>query len=300
MGGHDDGTGIPHTLGADSRIALRLRKGKLPFGKDNRMAILRLIPHRKDSSMVATPTQRTVLRKLQALYPEAKPELRFTNPYETLVAVMLSAQSTDVQVNKTTPALFVRYPTVADMAAARVEDVFPLVRSCGFKSKAGNIVEACRQIMLLHGGAVPNTMEALTALPGVGRKTANVVLANAFQVPTIAVDTHVFRVSNRVGLAVAKTVEETERQLMAVIPRENWIDAHHWLIFHGRRVCHARKPSCGSCALAPECRYVQATGLEPSDLNARHTETDECDNPERGQTMAATVGQQKTQRTGKL
>ena len=147
--------------------------------------------------MSATTTQKTILRKLSELYPNPKPELHFSNPYETLIAVMLSAQSTDVQVNKATPALFERYPTVEALAAARVEDVFPIVKSCGFKSKATNIVEACRLIMQKHGGQVPGNMEALTALPGVGRKTANVVLANAFGVPTIAVDTHVFRVSNR-------------------------------------------------------------------------------------------------------
>lgn len=207
--------------------------------------------------MPSTKAKKEILRKLCALYPDAKPELHFHNPYETLIAVMLSAQSTDVQVNKATPALFARYPTVKALAEANVEDVFPLVRSCGFRSKATHIVEASRLIMARHGGEVPGDMEALTALPGVGRKTANVVLANAFGVPTIAVDTHVFRVSNRTGLANAKTVEETERQLQRVIPREDWIAAHHWLIFHGRRICHARKPDCGHCALLPECRYAQ-------------------------------------------
>jgi len=208
--------------------------------------------------MAATASQKRILAGLAALYPDARPELHFTNPYETLVAVMLSAQSTDVQVNKVTPALFEKYPDVAAMAAASVEDVFPMVRSCGFRSKAGNIVETCRLIMRNHGGVVPRTMEELVALPGVGRKTANVVLANAFGVPTIAVDTHVFRVSNRLGLATAKNVEETERQLQTVIPKKNWIAAHHWLIFHGRRVCHARKPDCAHCALLPDCRYANA------------------------------------------
>ncbi len=206
--------------------------------------------------MRAADLQKTVLEKLRALYPDPRPELRFTNPYESLVAVMLSAQSTDVQVNKATPALFAKYPTAAALAAAKVEDVYPLVKSCGFKSKATHIVEAARLIMIRHGGEVPGTMEALTALPGVGRKTANVVLANAFGVPAIAVDTHVFRVSNRLGLATAKNVEQTERQLMRVIPKNDWIDAHHWLIFHGRRVCYARKPACDACALQPECRYA--------------------------------------------
>ena len=215
---------------------------------------------------MATKAQKAILAGLKTLYPQAKPELHFENPYQTLIAVMLSAQSTDVQVNKATPALFTRYPTVESLAAATVEDVFPLVRSCGFRSKATNIVETCRLIMLRHGGEVPGTMEALTALPGVGRKTANVVLANAFHVPTIAVDTHVFRVSNRTGLATAKTVEETERQLMRVIPKADWIDAHHWLIYHGRRVCHARKPDCALCALRPDCRFgnAEAQALSPT------------------------------------
>jgi endonuclease-3 len=219
---------------------------------------------------MATKAQKSMLAALEALYPDARPELDFRNPYETLVAVMLSAQSTDVQVNKATPALFARYPTVDALAAASVAEVFPLVRSCGFKSKAANIVEACRLIMLRHGGSVPDTMAALTALPGVGRKTANVVLANAFGVPAIAVDTHVYRVSNRTGLADAKTVEQTEMQLMRVIPKADWIAAHHWLIYHGRRVCHARKPDCGLCLLVKDCRYATAlaAGLSPADSKA--------------------------------
>lgn len=205
-------------------------------------------------------SKKAILEGLRALYPDAGPELHFRDPYETLVAVMLSAQCTDRQVNKVTPALFERYPTARDMAAASVEDVYPMVKSCGFKTKAANIVSACRLIMQNHGGEVPGTMEALTALPGVGRKTANVVLANAFGVPTIAVDTHVFRVSNRLGLADAKTVEETERQLQKAIPKKDWVAAHHWLIFHGRRVCHARGPQCATCALRPLCKAAKAAG----------------------------------------
>lgn len=205
---------------------------------------------------VTQKTKQAALAALEALYPDARPELHFNNPYETLVAVMLSAQCTDVQVNKVTPALFARYPTARAMAEASVGDVYELVKSCGFKSKAGNIVETCKLLMVRHGGDVPADMDALTALPGVGRKTANVVLANAFGVPTIAVDTHVFRVSNRIGLATAKTVEQTEEQLMRAIPREKWVEAHHWLIFHGRRVCHARKPACEGCAVRPYCRFA--------------------------------------------
>lgn len=201
-----------------------------------------------------------ILAALKEQYPDAKPELHFRDPYETLVAVMLSAQCTDKQVNKVTPALFMRYPTVESMAAASVEDVYPMVKSCGFKTKASNIVETCRLIMQNHGGEVPGDMKALTALPGVGQKTANVVLANAFHVPTIAVDTHVFRVSNRLGLANAKNVEETERQLQKAIPKRDWVDAHHWLIFHGRRVCHARNPACAACALQTLCKAANAAG----------------------------------------
>lgn len=205
-------------------------------------------------------SRKTVLAELERLYPDARPELHFRNPYETLVAVMLSAQCTDKQVNKVTPALFERYPTVEAMAAASVDDVYPMVKSCGFKTKANNIVESCRLIMHRHGGEVPDTMDALTALPGVGQKTANVVLANAFGVPTIAVDTHVFRVSNRIGLAEAKNVEETERQLQKAIPKKDWVAAHHWLIFHGRRVCHARNPECAACTLQPMCKAAKAAG----------------------------------------
>jgi len=202
-------------------------------------------------------SKKAILAGLEELYPDARPELNFSNPYETLVAVMLSAQCTDKQVNKVTPALFERYPTVEAMAAASVEDVYPMVKSCGFKTKATNIVEACRLLAVRHGGEVPSTMEELTALPGVGRKTANVVLANAFKVPALAVDTHVFRVSNRLGLVEAKTVEETEKQLMKAIPKQDWNHAHHWLIYHGRRVCHSQRPDCENCSLKPLCKAAR-------------------------------------------
>ena len=205
-------------------------------------------------------SKKAILAGLEELYPDARPELNFSNPYETLVAVMLSAQCTDKQVNKVTPALFERYPTVESMAAASVDEVYPMVKSCGFKTKASNIVEACRLIMRDHGGEVPGDMKALTLLPGVGQKTANVVLANAFGVPTIAVDTHVFRVSNRLGLAEAKNVETTELQLQKAIPKKDWVAAHHWLIFHGRRVCHARNPECMTCALRTLCKAAREAG----------------------------------------
>lgn len=205
-----------------------------------------------------TAKRTKILAELKRLYPDAGPELNFSNPYETLVATILSAQCTDKQVNRVTPELFAKYPSVEAMAAAGVDEVYAIVKSCGFKSKAGNIVESCRQIALRHGGQVPRTMEELTKLPGVGQKTANVVLANAFGVPAIAVDTHVFRVSNRLGLAQAKNVEQTEKQLKENIPSKDWVAAHHWLIYHGRRVCHARGPECGSCTLLPLCGYGSA------------------------------------------
>lgn len=202
-----------------------------------------------------------ILKTLESLYPDAVPELHFTNPYETLVATMLSAQSTDKQVNKVTPAVFRDFPTVSSMAQTTPEILFPYVKSCGFASKAANIVMAARKIMAEYGGEVPGDLDRLISLPGVGRKTANVVLANAFHIPAMAVDTHVFRVSNRLGLASAGSIEKTERQLMQNIPREDWIRAHHWLIYHGRRVCKAQRPLCGACAFRDVCFYVKGVSI---------------------------------------
>ena len=196
-----------------------------------------------------------ILEKLESMYPEAKAELVFSNPYEMLVATMLSAQCTDKQVNKVTPAVFERWPDANTMADAKVEELFPMVKSCGFKSKAGNIIAACRIIRDQYDGQVPDTMEALTSLPGVGRKTANVVMFNAFGLPAFAVDTHVFRVSNRLGLCKADTVEETERQMTKLIPREKWGRAHHWLIWHGRKLCKAQRPLCEECPLNELCKF---------------------------------------------
>ena len=198
-----------------------------------------------------------ILEELEELYPEAKAELVFSNPYEMLVATILSAQCTDKQVNRVTPAVFARYPDATAMAGAQEEELYPMVKSCGFKSKAGNIIAACRIIRDTYGGEVPHTLEELTALPGVGRKTANVVLSNAFGIPAFAVDTHVFRVSNRLGLCRADTVEETEKQMTRLIPRENWGRAHHWLIWHGRRVCKAQRPLCETCGLKENCTYYR-------------------------------------------
>lgn len=199
-------------------------------------------------------SKKAILEELTRLYPDAGPELHFTNPYETLVAVMLSAQCTDKMVNRVTPAVFARYPDAASMASATVEELYPLVKSCGFRSKATNIIATCQLLMQRHGGEVPRTMEELIALPGVGRKTANVVMSNAFGVPAIAVDTHVFRVSNRLGLADAEDVLCTELQLQKAIPRKDWLDMHHRIIYHGRRVCKAQRPLCSECTLRELCK----------------------------------------------
>ncbi|MBE3591246.1 MAG: endonuclease III, partial [Firmicutes bacterium] len=203
---------------------------------------------------MASARHREILERLRALYPNPKTALHWTTPFELLVATMLSAQSTDARVNQVTARLFPKYRTPADFAALSPEALAEEIRDVGlFRTKAAHIVEASRLILERHGGEVPGEREALEALPGVGRKTANVVLANAFGVPAIAVDTHVFRVANRLGLARARTPEETERQLMRRIPKKDWADAHHWLIYHGRRVCHARRPRCEACALADLC-----------------------------------------------
>ena len=202
-----------------------------------------------------------VLDGLARQHPDAKPELDFTNPYELLIATILSAQCTDKQVNKVTPALFSAYPDPASMAKAEATEIEPYIHSCGFyHNKAKNIVLACRDIVGKYDGIVPGDREGLESLAGVGRKTANVVLSNAFGVPAIAVDTHVFRVSNRIGLAKAKTVEETERQLMRNIPEDKWSIAHHWLIFHGRRVCKAQRPQCGNCLISELCDHHNSRG----------------------------------------
>jgi len=202
-----------------------------------------------------------VLARLEEMYPEAKAELVFSNPYEMMVATILSAQCTDRQVNKVTPAVFARYPDAEAMAGAGEEDLYPMVKSCGFKTKASNIIAACRIIRDEYNGQVPDTMEDLTRLPGIGRKTANVVLYNAFGIPAFAVDTHVFRVSNRIGLCKADTVEETERQMTRLIPKEKWGNAHHWLIWHGRRVCKAQRPLCETCGLRDLCEYAKKAGF---------------------------------------
>ena len=198
---------------------------------------------------------REVLRILSETYPDAKPELDFSNPFELLIATILSAQCTDKQVNKCTPALFRDHPNAASMAEMTPDELSVYIKPCGFfNTKAKNIIAACKELAEKYGGEVPADRDALEALPGGGRQTATVVLSNAFGVPAIAVDTHVFRVSNRLGLAEAKTVEQTEIQLMQHIPMDSWSIAHHYLIFHGRRICSAKKPNCECCTLRELCK----------------------------------------------
>jgi endonuclease-3 len=197
-----------------------------------------------------------ILTRLRANNPHPTTELNFSNPFELLIAVLLSAQATDVGVNKATGPLFRVANNPADMLALGVDGVKDYIKTIGlFNTKAENVIKTCRLLVEEHGGQVPENREALEALPGVGRKTANVVLNTAFGWPTIAVDTHIFRVSNRTKLAAGKNVNEVEQKLLKVVPAEFKVDVHHWLILHGRYTCIARKPRCGSCIIEDLCEY---------------------------------------------
>ncbi len=192
-----------------------------------------------------------VMEALGKLYPDAKPELHFRNPYETLIATILSAQCTDRRVNQVTEKLFPLYPDAFAMAKLEPEQLEPLIRECGlYHNKAKNIVAASRALVERYGGQVPSTRAELMALPGVGQKTAGVVLLAAFGGNEIPVDTHVFRVSRRIGLADANTPEKVEAQLKALLDPGIWSFGHHLIIWHGRRCCHARGPECGRCPLS--------------------------------------------------
>lgn len=199
-----------------------------------------------------------ILDELERLYPDARPALIFRTPYELLVAVILSAQCTDERVNKVTKVLFEKYDTPSAMVRLSREELEKYIYSCGFyRNKAAHILSASRDILEKFHGEVPPTLEELRTLAGVGRKTANVVYAVAFGGNAIAVDTHVFRVSNRLGLAAGKTPEAVEEGLMKVIPEEMWSRAHHLLIWHGRRVCHSQRPDCENCTLKSLCTYYE-------------------------------------------
>lgn len=204
--------------------------------------------------------RREIFRRLAAAIPNPTTELKHANTFELLIAVILSAQATDKGINRATAKLFPVANTPQAMLALGVEGLQPYIRTIGlYHSKARNIIETCRILVEQHGGQVPDTREALEKLPGVGRKTANVILNTAFGKPAIAVDTHVFRVCNRSGLAPGKTTLAVERRLIEVTPREYLRDVHHLLILHGRYVCQARRPKCGECVIFDLCEYQAKT-----------------------------------------
>jgi endonuclease III len=195
-----------------------------------------------------------ILDGLRVCYPDAKTELDFVTPFQLVIATLLSAQATDVSVNAATPALFARYPTPEAMAAATPEEIEPFIKTIGlYRNKARHAVAAARLIVTRFGGAVPRSVEELVTLPGVGRKTANVVVANAYGMPAIAVDTHVGRLARRLGFSRHEHPDKVELDLQRLFPAAQWVFLHHALILHGRRVCLARRPACERCAVAALC-----------------------------------------------
>jgi endonuclease-3 len=203
-----------------------------------------------------------IFTRLQKENPHPTTELEYKTPFELLIAVLLSAQATDVSVNKATRVLYAVANTPEAIYALGVDGLIPYIQTIGlFRTKAKNVIATCHLLMTEHHSEVPRNREALEALPGVGRKTANVVMNTAFGEPTIAVDTHIFRVSNRTGIAPGKNVDIVEQKLMKFVPKEFRQDAHHWLILHGRYTCIARKPKCWNCMIADLCEYKQKTPL---------------------------------------
>jgi endonuclease-3 len=207
-----------------------------------------------------------ILDILEETYPDAKCELVHKNPFELLIATVLSAQTTDKKVNEVTKKMFNKYKTPYDFIKLKQEELEKEIKEIGlYKNKSKNIIGLSNMLINEFNGEVPKTKEELIKLPGVGRKTANVVLSNAFNVPAIAVDTHVFRVSNRIGIAESEDVIKTEEQLMENIPKERWSKAHHLLIFHGRRICIARNPKCEKCTIASYCKYYSNKNIDKGD-----------------------------------
>jgi endonuclease-3 len=243
------------------RVLTKARKGKAPKPLIVKASIAK-------PSIVKPWTNAQIeeaFRRFQAANPEPKGELKHINPFTLLVAVVLSAQATDAGVNKATPALFAAADTPEKMIALGEERVRDLIKTIGlFRTKARNVVELSRRLVAEHGGQVPRAREALEALPGVGRKTANVVLNIAFGEPTIAVDTHIFRVGNRTGLAPGKNPFEVEQKLEQVVPASYKLHAHHWLILHGRYTCLARKPLCEKCIISDLCQWPGKTTFNVS------------------------------------
>jgi len=242
---------------------------KRPAGKATAKAGSKIAPspsatRRRTAARMPQADVAEMFARLKALNPAPKTELEYTTPYELLVAVTLSAQATDVGVNKATRKLFPVANTPAAIAALGVDRLKPYIATIGlYNTKAVNVVAMAELLLERHDGEVPHDRAALEALPGVGRKTANVVLNTAFGDPTMAVDTHIFRVANRTGLAPGKTVRAVEDALLKAVPDEYLRDAHHWLILHGRYVCKARKPDCPHCAIRDLCRFGEKTPGEP-------------------------------------
>ena len=218
------------------------------------------------SDIITSSTVKEILTGLEEMHPEAMCALEHKDTFQLLIAVVLSAQTTDVSVNKVTPALFERFPDPRTLAAADQAQVEGIIRTIGlYKNKAVNIIRLSSKLIDDFDGKVPGNYEDLISLPGVGRKTANVVLAEGFGVQRIAVDTHVFRVANRIGLTDEKDVTATEESLMRVLPDDQWIRAHHLLIFHGRKVCAARKPKCEICLIRQYCHYYSENNSRDTD-----------------------------------
>ncbi|WP_375322120.1 endonuclease III [Aliivibrio logei] len=204
--------------------------------------------------------RREILERLRADNPHPQTELEWSTPFELLIAVLLSAQATDVSVNKATRKLYPVANTPQSILDLGVDGLKTYIKTIGlFNTKAENVIKTCRMLIDLHGSEIPEDQDALEALPGVGHKTANVVLNTAFGWPTIAVDTHIYRVSNRTKLAIGKTVNDVEKKLVKVVPKEFKLDVHHWLILHGRYTCIARKPRCGSCMIEDLCEFKEKT-----------------------------------------
>ena len=204
-----------------------------------------------------------ILATLESRYGQEQCGLDFKSPFELLIATILSAQCTDVRVNIVTKDLFENYKTPEAILLLGEEALLTKIKTCGLaRTKAKNIILTCHRLLIEYNGTVPDQMEQLLTLPGVGRKTANVVMSNAFNIPAIAVDTHVFRVSRRIGLAGGKTVLEVEKELMKNIPKDKWSQAHHWLIWHGRKCCTARNPNCSGCMLRSLCNFGRGNNKE--------------------------------------
>jgi endonuclease-3 len=221
------------------------------------------VPDREESPLARTRRARRIVRELATIHPDARCALNFTNPLELLVATILSAQTTDKRVNETTPTLFSRYPDAAAYAAADRTQLEEILRPLGFfRAKTNSLLGLGAALVERHGGVVPNKLELLVQLPGVGRKTANVVLGHAFGIPGITVDTHVGRLSRRMGFTTQEDPVKVETDLAGLIPRKEWTIMSDRLIFHGRRICHSRKPACGACGVAHDC---PSYGLGPTD-----------------------------------